>query len=435
MKKISKFKSIAYLFLSIITITSCDVSDKKNETDLDKENLKGEVVLTVSNTIYTEEVALPGGIFLQIYNDKGMKTKEFSGVLGKLFILYETIYENERKVLVKKSLDFGGGISKTQVKYLYDLNGKLDSINFNDDGYGKYTYDEVGKLIKEAYTSNTSKTITDYFYSKSKLDSTIITYKEGDKVSYRTVIDGDNVLINKSFDVKTNRDKVLRDMTYYKKNERGDHMEELYTEFNSNGTKIKSTIKKYEYNYDENGNWIQKRQIEKGLLKSTTNRTIVYKGGETSIYMNEIDKIISSLNSSGNKSNNSKQNNENSSSSNQNNYSNQNQQTDTEKRKCSYCNGTGKCKECGKTFRKSFYKGNGSYDGRNESRPGLVMCRDCWGRGHKQIKRTEGGWEPGGDCYVSNCQDGWLYCRICNNYGNGKSPGQCKECDGTGYRN
>jgi hypothetical protein len=106
-----------------------------------------------------------------------------------------------------------------------------------------------------------------------------------------------------------------------------------------------------------------------------------------------------------------------------------------ERRECSRCNGSGKCKECGKTFRKSYYKGNGSYDNRNEYRPGLVMCSDCWGRGHKQVKRTEGGWEPGGDCYVSDCQDGWKSCRECNNYGNGKTPGQCKECNGTGYRN
>ena len=248
-------------------------------------------------------------------------------------------------------------------------------------------------------------------------------------------LDGEDVLINKSFDVETNGIKVMRDITYFKKNESGDLKEELLEEFNSDGIKIKSTTKKYEYNYDENGNWIQKRQIEEGVLKSTTNRTIVYKGGETSIYINEIDKIISSLSGSGNNINNSSQNDGISSSSNQNNYSQQNQQTDTQKRKCSYCNGTGKCKECGKTFRKSYYKGNGSYDDRNESRPGLVMCRDCYGRGHKQVKRTEGGWEPGGDCYVGYCQDGWLVCRVCNSNGNGKSPGQCKECDGTGYKN
>ncbi len=418
--------------LSVI-ISSCSSDVKKN--DLEEENLKGEVILVTTNSIYTEDESPSGGIELEVYNDKGMMTKRFSGILGKYFNLYETIYDNERKILVKASQDWGTGISKTEDKYLYDINGKLESIN--KEGLNiRHTYNEDGELLKMIMSTNTNlSSVVDYFYSKSKLDSTTVTMKAGDKVSYRAEIFGEDIEIGKRYDVETNGNKVLRDITYLKKDESGNDLEELLDEFNSNGIKIKSTTKKYEYNYDENGNWIQQRQIEEGVLKSTTNRTIVYKGGETSIYINEIDKIINSLNGGGNNSNNSKQNDENSSSSNQNNYSNQNQQTDTQKIKCGYCNGTGKCKECGKTFRKSYYKGNGSYEDRNESRPGLVMCRDCYGRGHKQVKRTEGGWEPGGDCYVGYCQDGWLVCRTCNTGGNGKSPGQCKECDGTGYRN
>lgn len=59
--------------------------------------------------------------------------------------------------------------------------------------------------------------------------------------------------------------------------------------------------------------------------------------------------------------------------------SNQNQ-LQTLKSECSYCKGTGKCGKCGNIFRKSYYKGNGSYENRNESNPGYVMCNDCWGR-------------------------------------------------------
>ena len=419
--------------LSII-ISSCSSDVKKN--DLEEENLKGEVILVTTNSIHTEDESPSGGIDFKVYNDQGMMTKQFSGSLGKFFRLWETIYDNERKVLVKTTQDLGAGISKTEDKYFYDINGKLDSTNSNDFFQEKYTYDEDGELLKVIMSAEFNwSQVVDYYYSKSKLDSTTGTMKNGDEVSYSTRIYGDNIEIGKRYNVETNGNKVLTSIVYLKKDESGNDIEELLDEFNSNGIKIKSTSKKYEYNYDENGNWIQQRQIEEGVLKITTNRTIVYKGGETSIYINEIDKIINSVNGGGNNSNNSKQNDENSSSTNQNNYSNQNQQTDTQKIKCSYCNGTGKCKECGKTFRKSYYKGNGSYEDRNESRPGLVMCRDCYGRGHKQVKRTEGGWEPGGDCYVGYCQDGWLVCRVCNSNGNGKSPGQCKECDGTGYRN
>jgi len=102
---------------------------------------------------------------------------------------------------------------------------------------------------------------------------------------------------------------------------------------------------------------------------------------------------------------------------------------------CSTCGGTGKCKSCSEIFKKTYYKGNGSYDYRNETRPGLVLCRDCFGRGHKQSSRHGGGWEPSDDCYVSGCTDGWVNCRECNSNGNGRNIGQCDRCDGSGYRN
>ena len=101
-------------------------------------------------------------------------------------------------------------------------------------------------------------------------------------------------------------------------------------------------------------------------------------------------------------------------------------------RKCYSCNGTGKCKSCSQIFKKPYYKGDGSYEWRNETRMGLVMCNDCFGRGHKQKHRDFGGWEPAGDCYVSGCQDGWVNCRECNSNGNGQYLGQCQRCRGTG---
>jgi hypothetical protein len=173
------------------------------------------------------------------------------------------------------------------------------------------------------------------------------------------------------------------------------------------------------------------------VLKITTNRTIVYKGGETSIYLNEIDKIINSRSGGGNNSNNSTgsigsnrvpspgNSSQSGGSIDQGNNSSQN-------KKCTQCNGTGQCRECSKTFRRNYYKGNGSYDDRNETKPGYVMCNDCWGRGHKQVKRNEGGWEPGGDCHVSGCMDGWIFCRSCNYSGNGRNIGKCERCKGSG---
>ena len=63
------------------------------------------------------------------------------------------------------------------------------------------------------------------------------------------------------------------------------------------------------------------------------------------------------------------------------------------------------------------------------------MCNDCSGRGHKQVKRERGGWEPGLDCHVTGCMDGWQFCHSCNNSGRGTNIGECRKCRGTGYRN
>jgi hypothetical protein len=101
---------------------------------------------------------------------------------------------------------------------------------------------------------------------------------------------------------------------------------------------------------------------------------------------------------------------------------------------CYSCNGSGKCSVCSKSFKKPYYTGNGGYQWRNESRPGLVLCNDCSGRGHQQQKSSRGGWEPSGKCYVRICQDGWVPCKECNPSGNGRNIGNCKNCNGTGSK-
>ena len=210
-------------------------------------------------------------------------------------------------------------------------------------------------------------------------------------------------------------------------------------EFNSNGIKTKTSKIEYVYNYDKNGNWIQKRTIEDGDLKSTTNRTIVYKGEETKLYFAEIEKIISSLNNGKNNSNNSRLKNDDTESNSLNSSDGSNQQPErqqqTEKVNCYYCKGSANCNECGKVFRVHTWDGNGWKD-RSETRLGYVMCSDCRGAGVFYKKNTTTNkWEIEKECYVSSCNNGWVYCKKCNAYGNGKILGKCAECKGTGQRN
>jgi YD repeat-containing protein len=345
-------------------------------------------------------------------------------------------YQDGKLISIKNKLK-GGSYEE---KYSYDSKGKLISV-VSEKQSRTYTYNEDEKLTKittEIFKLGSST--NEYFYSNGKLDSTFFTLTfDGLGSMLSSTTNNEDYRINKKYSQESEGNMILKEIDSCEKNKKGDIIEEVVSEFDPEGNITKTTITKYEYNYDEKGNWIQKRSIEDGVLKETEYRTIVYKGGDTKIYLDEMESIIKSFGGSNN-FNNSNQNDEETESNvpipSTNNYEQSSGSRSQEvKSKCSTCNGSGKCRECGKTFRKQYYKGNGSYESRNESRPGLVMCNDCFGRGHRQVKRTGGGWEPGEDCYVRGCEDGWRYCRECNNYGNGKNIGQCQSCKGTGFRN
>lgn len=101
---------------------------------------------------------------------------------------------------------------------------------------------------------------------------------------------------------------------------------------------------------------------------------------------------------------------------------------------CDACNGTGRCLVCNKTFRVHYWDYNiDQWKDRNEMRPGLVMCSNCYGAGviygslQGNLKDPET--RP---CYINGCQGGWLPCNECNANGSSERPGQCRRCNGKG---
>jgi hypothetical protein len=428
-------KVILFLFLPILfLIQSCSSYESRIEADNFKENLKGEVVL-----VYTR--GKDGNVAIQLYNDNHLLTKSFMGNKDKYFRIEETTYQEGKITSVTLKLSMGGELVKDKSSYSYDSKGNVASI-INNNSNETFTYNEDDKLIKNTQIINrVGNSTKEYFYSNNGLDSTIYTGNVENYGSFTTIIKiiDENHLISKRHNIDDNGNKVLSEIKESTKNNNGEIIEEVLSEFDPKGNKTKITTIKYEYSYDEKGNWTQKRIIESGVLKETEYRTIVYKGGDTKIYLDEMESIIRNVgrvNNSKNSTQNDGETESNVPAPSRNNYETQSSQnTPSQQQNCRECKGTGGCRECSKTFRKQYYKGNGSYESRNESRPGLVMCDDCFGRGHKQVKRIRGGWEPGEDCYVRGCEDGWLPCRECNNYGNGKNIGKCRECKGMGYRN
>jgi hypothetical protein len=104
------------------------------------------------------------------------------------------------------------------------------------------------------------------------------------------------------------------------------------------------------------------------------------------------------------------------------------------KNNCSSCSGTGQCYQCSKTVKKKFYKGNGSWDERNEIKLGYLLCKNCYGYGYKTTNINCDGWCPDGVCSYRSCMDGWIFCSDCNSNGKSNDLGKCKFCKGTGKR-
>jgi hypothetical protein len=106
---------------------------------------------------------------------------------------------------------------------------------------------------------------------------------------------------------------------------------------------------------------------------------------------------------------------------------------------CHTCKGTGKCQECTNKIDKPYIDERCAQKKRSEVNFGYVKCEQCHGYGYKiEYNKNKcdcpGGFGdcPGEKCYISSCNDGWVYCRECNSGGNGNHLGECKECKGTG---
>jgi hypothetical protein len=105
------------------------------------------------------------------------------------------------------------------------------------------------------------------------------------------------------------------------------------------------------------------------------------------------------------------------------------------KRKCSYCNGTGKCRTCNRVFSIVYHDSHKMYY-QNETRLGWVRCETCSGAGMTDVKRSSisGDGNPTGKtCYICN-GNRWVTCKDCNPNGQGNYLGLCKYCKGEGYR-
>ena len=355
-----------------MSLASCSSKSKSPKNDLEKMNLKGEVMALID-----------GRYTFYLFDNSGNLIRHFSKLdNGEI---EETIYYYNNIGLLDKTMD-----NKTSSHYFYDeknnLKSRIDSLN-TMNSFHYFFYDDNNLLIKD---SNKTKItgydpliyINHYFYKKGILDY----------VMYKGAID-------ESIVIKYNDGLVI----------------------SSESKGNKST---YTYLYDSKGNWIQRKELEDG---SEEIKSYLYKGDdidgalknwENIPYYSENNAIVSSDN--------------NSNSSNSDNLTSA--QNTQEKRKCYSCNGTGKCSKCMKAFRVHYWAGKGpGWKDENETRPGKIMCDDCHGAGVIYGRHPYGEDPEYKKCYVSACNNGWKNCPECNYNGNSNNLGQCKKCNGSGF--
>ena len=413
-------KSLFPIFCGLLLLSGCN-SGKKIDNDLKKENLKGEVILVD----YDNQLLL--------FNDNGLEIRQIL-VFGGL--IDETVkkYQNG-KLINQLNKQFESGIIKNESKinFKYDINGLLSSIE-NSTLTITYNYNQDQDLIEivRNETTNGFKQSMKYYYTKHLVDS-VKSISELGNVKYHTYSyyskDG-RIKSAINFVVETDNSIRNKNTTAFKYDDNGNEITIITTEYAGNQTIQKVTEEKFEYSYDPNGNWIEKKTIIGGRVDNVLKRTIVYKGEDCSSYISKYETLITQILNSHNHLNNSNYGNNNSASDQQN-YGNQ-QNNQQSQRKCSYCNGTGRCKTCGRTFRVHYWGGRGAgWRDKNEMRPGQIICETCSGSGLIYGIAPINGDPPTKPCHVCD-GSGWKNCPDCNYGGSGRNIGQCSHCNGTG---
>lgn len=248
----NKLIRLTALILFGSLISYCNPKEKIKKTDLEKNNIKGDVILVIENeesgpwTFYNSN----GYIEQEYRNDPFPTIKKFTYANNKLLkttdkskkpYVYnvETIY-NYNKI----------GIVQSEVQINKIINNKNTKTEF--------TYDDKGNLIR--LKDNAGFTITYIYNSNEKVESEILTFS--DKST------------NFSVENKNHYDKngVL-----------------VYMETYNLNTKEKNN-RTFTYKLDNKGNWIEKTIVENGTDISIVKRVIYYKGDDISFYLKTVNK-------------------------------------------------------------------------------------------------------------------------------------------------
>lgn len=242
--------------ISILTLFITFLGYSQYKTDLQKENLRGNVLSvreTAYEVTYNEQGQMVNGEIednsglnsLKIFNPKGYMTEQF----------YYDI-ENVEEARIKTTHFTEKGFPKEAIleekeghsnKITFEYNEKgalLQKIFYLKEGnhLTKYEYDEKGNVIKtHLLIKNAEWEFSfDYLYQYNKKGQVI------EEVSY-------------------NKDQKMISKTIKKYNKQGDYIKKIELFPDENSPKEGKSFKEartYQYTYDKNGNWIKKIEYQ-----------------------------------------------------------------------------------------------------------------------------------------------------------------------------
>jgi hypothetical protein len=234
-----KYK-IIFLGIILLSVLSCTKNDLKKKTDLENENLNGDVILVSSDENRGRNTFYNGNGFINKIQEK---TK-----IGDESILSISNYNYTNGELSSVE-QFCDRFSST-ITCFYDPNGVLKSSkiiyytsgNSFGETYSYYKFDEKGNLLLDSVSP--IYLIKNYFTDNIK-DSSI--------------------------------DYLSKKITIYSK---GLPSKDLFYDISSNGNRNVKSIINYEYKFDEQENWIERKSIINNKENEVVNRKIFYKGDD-----------------------------------------------------------------------------------------------------------------------------------------------------------
>jgi hypothetical protein len=272
-----------FLFCLYGPIWSQDI--KKKKTDIEEGGLFGKVKQVKLNCFAADEKSgnaiednrCDDNNYLIIYNDKGNAIEVSVHSSGwrnekKLFK-----YDNDRNLIELNIFDASNDLSGSY-KYNYDVSGNKTGSKYygTDNSFKKresYKYDNKGNAIEQIEYNSNDRLILRHVYKydgkgnqvESSTYSSLASLEERYTHKYD---DKGNRIETNAYDSNGNLESKGT-WTYDKYN---NPIQNNW--FNKKG--VLSSAYRYEYEYDQQGNWIKKIEFEKNVPQKVILREIIY---------------------------------------------------------------------------------------------------------------------------------------------------------------